>query len=279
MPLGLMVLAPGYGGNYNPSLDPLVPIEAPPITYDMINGRRTTDTPIQQMLRYGYPVDWSGGLGEVGNIAWGTRERGAFAGLGQTDTSTYTSDEFDTTGIPIIDTSVSDTVAPLTSDIDTLVDPSTGQTYQIGSALSAAVTPPSNLASASGPVSNTGASVTPASGAWTAADLAAVGGVGQSPTPAQLAQVVQQGTSTGLTSTQIAQLFSSAASAGLAIFKATSTPSIIPGTNLVYNPATGQIASALGTTASQVTSAITNLAPLLLLGVAGIVVLMMLSRK
>ena len=103
---------------------------------------------------------------------------------------------------------------------------------------------------------------------------------GPTPTASQLAAVVSQGTSTGLTAAQISQIFTSAAQSGVAIFKATSSPSLIPGTSLVYNPATGQIANALtGLTGSQVASSLTSLMPILLIGLGLILVLSMAGKK
>jgi hypothetical protein len=61
------------------------------------------------------------------------------------------------------------------------------------------------------------------------------------PSQSQLQQIVARGTGSGLSPAQIAQVIGSASQAGVSILKATSAPYAIPGTNLVYNPATGQI--------------------------------------
>ena len=54
----------------------------------------------------------------------------------------------------------------------------------------------------------------------------------------------------GLTAAQITSIAAAAGQAAINIAKATSTPGLIPGTNLVYNPATNQFlpASGAGTT-------------------------------
>jgi hypothetical protein len=57
-------------------------------------------------------------------------------------------------------------------------------------------------------------------------------------------QAITPGTPTpaggGLTAAQIAAIATAAGQAAINVAKATSTPGLIPGTNLVYNPATGQ---------------------------------------
>ena len=69
-------------------------------------------------------------------------------------------------------------------------------------------------------------------------------------------------------------------SAGLAIFKATSSPSLIPGTNLVYNPATGQVSNATtGLTGSQLASTLGLSPQLLLLLGAGLLAVMFLEGQ
>jgi hypothetical protein len=65
----------------------------------------------------------------------------------------------------------------------------------------------------------------------------------------------------------LAQLLGSAASAATTAVKlnqSLQTPGLIPGTSLVYNPATGQITNALGT-AQQISSSLGSILPLLLL--------------
>jgi hypothetical protein len=101
------------------------------------------------------------------------------------------------------------------------------------------------------------------------------------PTAAAVQQVIQQGTSSGLTPTQIAQIITSATNAGLAVFKATSSPSLIPGTNLVYNPATGGIANATtGLTGAQIAAGLggISIGTIALIGGA-LLILMMLEKR
>jgi len=97
--------------------------------------------------------------------------------------------------------------------------------------------------------------------------------VGLNFTPASL-----QAQNPGLTGDQIAKIIAASASGALNIFRQTSTPGIVPGTNLVYNPATGQFlpASGVGLTAQQVSS---SAIPLGLAAVAGLVLLMMVMKK
>ena len=252
--LGLMVYPPGWGGSYNPSLDPIFPIEAGPLVYDPITGLPTTGTTIQSALREGYPPNWSGGIG------W----------LGQTDTSISSTDDTDTY-LPILDTTATDVALTDTLPVSDLT--SSDLSY-----LDAAVTPPTAPPSSApygydelGNPLSAPVTITP-----TQAQALMTG---PTPTASQLAAVVSQGTSTGLTAAQISQIFTSAAQSGVAIFKATSSPSLIPGTNLVYNPATGQIANALtGLTGTQVASSISSLMPLFLIGI-GLVLVMSLAGK
>lgn len=84
--------------------------------------------------------------------------------------------------------------------------------------------------------------------------------------------------------TQLSQIFNSltaGAVAGSAIYKNTQTPSVVPGSNLVWNPATGQFVNASGTT---LTSPLGNLTTggggtmLLVLGGALLLVLAMGGR-
>jgi len=75
-------------------------------------------------------------------------------------------------------------------------------------------------------------------------------------------------TTTGAqTAAQILAAAAQAAGAGSAILKSTQSPGLIAGTSLVYNPATGQILSATGgTPAAAVTSSLTSMLPILLIG-------------
>jgi hypothetical protein len=80
----------------------------------------------------------------------------------------------------------------------------------------------------------------------------------------------------GLTAAQIAGLISGSASAAGTILKSTQSPSLIPGTQLVYNPATGQMTSGIATTASALSSSMT---PIILIAVIGLVLVMGMGKK
>ena len=199
----------GWGGSYDPSVDPIVPMEAPPITYDMINGRRTTASDIQQTLRENYPIDWSGGIGGLS----GRVSRYSLGQIGQTDAGA-------TLGTMTLAAAGggSVTYSPiLTTDLNNLPIQTNTTTTDLATEF-----PPAVLAGS------------------------------QAPTSSQLQSVITGGTNSGLTAAQIAAIVNSAAAAGISVFKATSSPYAIPGTSLVYNPATGQIANSLGLTGSQI---------------------------
>ena len=257
--LGLIVDCPD-NGNYNPALDPLVPMPEGPIVYDPITGLPTTASEIQRTLRMNYPIDWSGGIG----------------GLGQ-----YTTD----------------------SSGDSVYVDSSGNTYDNqGDLISTAPTTVSapygydelgNPLTAPAPTSSSDLSVTPA--ASYSPDPSLVAEINSLPTvstlpvsmlpsASQLATIATQGTATGLTAAQISQIFTSASAAGINIFKATSSPSLIPGTNLVYNPATGQMANATygGLTGSQIgaigTLDLTPYIPMILIGGGLLLVVMMMGK-
>jgi hypothetical protein len=106
--------------------------------------------------------------------------------------------------------------------------------------------------------------------------------IATSPTPA-ISAILNQGTSTGLTPAQIAQIISSSAGAATSILRSTESPYRVPGTNLVYNPATGQIMSSLGITGSALGTALTPVAMngLMMAGIAlvGLVVVMNMMKK
>jgi hypothetical protein len=194
---------------------------------------------------------------------------GNLSGLGQDDSLddvTYDPDTgyyYTSTGLPLD----SVTLAPITQDAITNLPVS-----DISLPTLPTIAPPSNIASATGPIDQNGNAIQ----LCTSQSCLMTGGT---PTAAQLGGVVTQGTNSGLTPTQIAQIITSASSAGIAVFKATSSPSLIPGTNLVYNPATGQIANALtGLTGSQLASSLLNPTTLLLLGGA-LILVMLLDKK
>jgi hypothetical protein len=108
--------------------------------------------------------------------------------------------------------------------------------------------------------------------------LAPVPTIGTTTNPATLS-------SQGLTPAQIAAIFNGAVSSATAIYKTTQTPGLIPGTSVVYNPATGQlINSSLLTTAGGVVStaslsSLSSLLPLLLIGGVALVVIEGMGKK
>lgn len=79
----------------------------------------------------------------------------------------------------------------------------------------------------------------------------------------------------GLTSAQLASIISTAGQAAISIAKATSTPSVIPGTGLVYNPATGQFLPSSGAVAgtAQIASSFSQYIPLAILAIGALFVL------
>lgn len=86
---------------------------------------------------------------------------------------------------------------------------------------------------------------------------------------------------------QILQAIGAAGQTAVGVFKATSSPSLIPGTQAVYNPATGQIIGAglLQTTgnlfggAGTAAAGLGSIMPLLLLGVGALVLVSAMGRR
>lgn len=79
-----------------------------------------------------------------------------------------------------------------------------------------------------------------------------------------------------MTPAQLAALISGSGQAASSLIRSTSSPYVIPGTNVIYNPATGQIAgSSTAVTASVLGS---NLMPFLIVGTAA-VMLIILAKK
>lgn len=77
----------------------------------------------------------------------------------------------------------------------------------------------------------------------------------------------------------LAQLLGSAATAAqtaAAINKTLQSPALIPGTNLVYNPATGQITSGVATTSTAVGSLLAS--PVTILAIGALLILMMSGK-
>ena len=94
-------------------------------------------------------------------------------------------------------------------------------------------------------------------------------------TPSEVAQgqynnlITSGDTSTNTSGQSAAQLLAAiaqAGAAGSAIYKSTQSPSLVAGTGLVYNPATGQLVNASGVLPTAATSSISSLLPLLLIG-------------
>jgi hypothetical protein len=98
-------------------------------------------------------------------------------------------------------------------------------------------------------------------------------------TPAQMQAILGANASGSITPAQIAAIISSSGSAAASIIKSTASPYVIPGTSVVYNPATGQMSSSTGlsTTATAITSEISSFLPLILLAVGAMIVLPMLG--
>lgn len=80
----------------------------------------------------------------------------------------------------------------------------------------------------------------------------------------------------GLTAAQIATLSAAGIQAAIQVIKSTGTPSLIPGTALVYNPATNQILPATGSSllTGGLTATTTSMLPILLIGGLAVVLLM-----
>jgi len=128
---------------------------------------------------------------------------------------------------------------------------------------------------------STSVNTTPIGGTYSNLSNLASGSV--QPTQAQLQQAIQGGTATGLTAAQISNLIAQAANAGVKILNATQSPYLIPGTQLVYNPATGALTSGI---ANQLTTPFGTLtgstSSVLMLGgfaIVGVLVLAMVMRR
>ena len=259
--LGLIVDCPD-NGNYNPALDPLVPMPEGPIVYDPITGLPTTASEIQRTLRMNYPIDWSGGIGGLGQYTDSSGNSYDASG-NLIDTSGLDTSGYDLSNLPLdtlSNTDLTDLTAPLSD-------------YSPTSSSDLSVTPAASY-------SPDPSLVAEINSLPTGSTLP----VSMLPSASQLATIATQGTATGLTAAQISQIFTSASAAGINIFKATSSPSLIPGTNLVYNPATGQMENATygGLTGSQIsaisTSSLTAYLPMILLGGGLLLVVMMMGK-
>lgn len=103
--------------------------------------------------------------------------------------------------------------------------------------------------------------------------------VSESPYPVIMSPTIPANSSGSLTAAQLANLIGSAASAGSAVLRSTQTPSVIQGTNAIYNPATGQIiAPGMGSGAPQISAGFT-ISPIVVVIALAAVVAFMGGRK
>ena len=86
------------------------------------------------------------------------------------------------------------------------------------------------------------------------------------------------GAGSGLNLAQLLGAALTAATTAVKLNLATQSPSLIPGTSLVYNPATGQIANAVGTTQA-LTSSLSSMLPLLLLAGGAFLLISMMGKR
>lgn len=96
-------------------------------------------------------------------------------------------------------------------------------------------------------------------------------------TPAQLSAALGANASGAMTPAQLASIISSSGAAASSILKSTQSPYVIPGTSVVYNPATGQMSSSTGLSAAS--TEITSMLPIILLAVGAMIILPMLGGK
>lgn len=103
--------------------------------------------------------------------------------------------------------------------------------------------------------------------------------VSESPYPVIMSPTIPANSSGSLTAAQLANLIGSAASAGSAVLRSTQTPSVIQGTNAIYNPATGQIiAPGVGSGTPQISAGFT-ISPIVVVIALAAVVAFMGGRK
>ena len=86
------------------------------------------------------------------------------------------------------------------------------------------------------------------------------------------------GAGSGLSLSQILGSAATAATTAAKINQSLQSPSLIPGTSLVYNPATGQITNSLGT-AQALTSSLSSMLPLLLLAGGAFLLISMMGKR
>jgi hypothetical protein len=93
-------------------------------------------------------------------------------------------------------------------------------------------------------------------------------------TPANL-----PGFNSGMNASQIASLIAAAGGAASTALRATQSPYLIPGTNILYNPGTGQIVgSPAGITGTQLAGGASLLMPAAVLGI-GLLVILSMGRR
>lgn len=101
---------------------------------------------------------------------------------------------------------------------------------------------------------------------------APVGTLPSNPTTASL-------TSAGFTPAQAASLLTTAAQTAIAAYKSTQSPGLIPGTSLVYNPATGQVLNAAGAVVNSGTTTTGSISPIMILLLIGGAALVIASKR
>jgi hypothetical protein len=86
------------------------------------------------------------------------------------------------------------------------------------------------------------------------------------------------GSGSGVTPASIAAAIAAAANAATGVYRATSSPSVIPGTNAIYNPATGQITNAGLLSTSGLGASLSSMLPLLLLVGGGLLLVSAMGK-
>jgi hypothetical protein len=113
------------------------------------------------------------------------------------------------------------------------------------------------------------------------------GFTGDTPTDASTAAFTNSSSTDWSSIASLSNAFSNLANSALSIYKQTQSPGVIPGSSLVYNPASGQIINpaavtvgALGTAASSTLGSISlSTIALVGLGLVGVIVLMSSKRR
>lgn len=84
--------------------------------------------------------------------------------------------------------------------------------------------------------------------------------------------------SSGFSAQDWASILNAGTAAGLNIFRATQSPSLIPGTSLVQNPGLVPLTSAYSTNVQAAGSVLTGIAPIAILAVGAVVILMLMKK-